>query len=502
MSVSRDPTSLFYKSMLFVLVLRIGLAAWFPMTADEAYFITWGKYPDYGFYDHTPILGWLLSSFLWLSDAGWWLRMPAVLLPIFLAWGIYKILLPRYADVAPWVAMAFLFAPINIINVLITHDIPLIYLSFISAWFFYKAVHVTQSKMDYLWCGLFLGLAFFSKYFAVLLGVAYGFYIVVIMRDKKSWRGLLIIFSGVLPFLFLNLLWNYNNCWNNILFNLFNRTAAADDIATSMSIYITTLVYLISPPLIYYIFKNRKSLVSLWQNKLSQSYMWIALFPLFLFFLLVFHKEIGLHWVLSFFPFVFVAFASLLSTTQWRRTLIFMAAFSLLHIMILSTIMMLPETTFASKKEAVQNLTFAKYPDELLAKLAPYEENYKLASISYGFGSLLYYHSRKHVMIIGAASFHARQDDNITDYRELDGKNILIIKRTGTNLDVFKRYFNTSQRKTIYVRDASFELLLGDGFNYNLYHKEVLERINRDYYAKPAWLPVGQCRFQSIYGLK
>lgn len=186
MNIGNNPTQLFYRSMLFVLLLRLALAALMPMTGDEAYFITWGKHLDYGYYDHTPIVGWLLGLFLWISDASWWLRMPAVLLPIFLAWGIYRITRLQNPEAAPWVALAFLFAPVNLLNVLITHDIPLIYFSFISAWFFYRAVSESQSYKHYLYCGLFLGLAFFSKYFAVLLGVAYGFYIVFFMRDKRS----------------------------------------------------------------------------------------------------------------------------------------------------------------------------------------------------------------------------------------------------------------------------------------------------------------------------
>ena len=32
------------------------------MTADEAYFIWWGWLPDWGFYDHPPMIGWWLAA--------------------------------------------------------------------------------------------------------------------------------------------------------------------------------------------------------------------------------------------------------------------------------------------------------------------------------------------------------------------------------------------------------------------------------------------------------
>lgn len=499
MELTDKNKSLLIKSIGTLLILRLVLAAWIPMTGDEAYFITWGKHLDYGFYDHTAIVGWLLGAFLSVSDAAWWLRLPAVLLPLVLAWGIYKILLPRNPQAAPWVALAFLAAPINVINVLITHDIPLIYFSFASAWFFYRALYVNTSYKSYLLSGLFLGLAFFSKYFAVLLGVAYGFYIVFFRRDKKAWLGLLLIFLMVLPFALLNLIWNYNNCWNNILFNLFNRTAAPDNVGHSFVNYLVMMVYLLSPVLLYFVYKNRKLFKQEWQDKFNQTYLWLIGFPLFLFFLIMFRKEIGLHWVLSFYPFAFIALAGLLTVQQWRWTTYFMAVLSVLHVAGIGTVLLLPETTFVGKKEAVQNLTFGKHPQELLARLEPYKKEYQLAAISYGIGSLLYYHSREHVMIFGRGSFHARQDDSITDFSKLDGKNILIIKRTPQQLDPLGAYFASFERKQIKVREATFELLLGKGFNYQKYRDEILYGVNRDFYAIPKWLPVGQCEFKKKY---
>ena len=187
----------FYKILFAVFVIRLAFAIWIPMTGDEAYFITWGKNLDYGYYDHTPFVGWLLAVFLTISDATWWLRLPAILLPLVLAVGIFKILKPRFLDnpqIALWVALTFLVAPVNIINVFITTDTPLILFSFISAWFFYKAIYENEennsSAINFILCGLFLGLAFFSKYFAIFLGIAYGLYIIFFYRNRKGFIGL------------------------------------------------------------------------------------------------------------------------------------------------------------------------------------------------------------------------------------------------------------------------------------------------------------------------
>ena len=508
-AISQDDTQKFFYRILFaVFLLRLALAVWVPMTGDEAYFIVWGKNLDYGYYDHTPLVGWLLAALLTVSDAAWWLRLPSVLLPVVLSYWIYRILQPRQPQLAVWVALVYLVAPVNIVNFLITTDTPLIFFSFISAWFFYRALYDNKSnntanKHAYLYfmlAGLFLGLAFFSKYFAIFLGFSYGFYIILFHRNKSSFSGLGLILLMVVPFVALNILWNYNHCWNNILFNLFNRTEGADDSLSSLLKYIGMLVYLFSPFLLYFLYQNKQLLSKYTTNDFNRMYLWVAVFPLFLFLFLLVRKEVGLHWVFSFYPFAFIAVAGLLTLKQWRWTFHFMWLLSLLHIIGLVSVLTLPVETFSAKKEAVQNLVFGKYSNEVLAELKPYEKNYTFATISYGMSSVASYYSGKHFIVFDKASFHAREDEQLTDYKKLDGKNILIFKRTASNLDKLSQYFKSSQRKTIIVRNATFELLLGDNFNYALYRENVLKEINRDFYAIPKWLPVGQCEFKDKYG--
>ena len=51
------------KVLLFgaviVFILKIVLLLRFPFTGDEAYFVQWGHDLSAGYYDHTPMVGWL-----------------------------------------------------------------------------------------------------------------------------------------------------------------------------------------------------------------------------------------------------------------------------------------------------------------------------------------------------------------------------------------------------------------------------------------------------------
>ena len=50
-------------------LLKFALAAALPLTGDEVYFFLWGKYPDYGYYDHPPMVGWWLAGLLTLGQS-------------------------------------------------------------------------------------------------------------------------------------------------------------------------------------------------------------------------------------------------------------------------------------------------------------------------------------------------------------------------------------------------------------------------------------------------
>ncbi|NBT69633.1 MAG: hypothetical protein EBT78_17940, partial [Betaproteobacteria bacterium] len=48
------------------LAIRLWIGFTFPITGDEAYFYQWGVYLDWGYYDHPPMVGWLISAMLYL----------------------------------------------------------------------------------------------------------------------------------------------------------------------------------------------------------------------------------------------------------------------------------------------------------------------------------------------------------------------------------------------------------------------------------------------------
>jgi hypothetical protein len=77
---ANDPAAwrrLFWGVLLVTSALRLALSIALPFTGDEAYFYFWGKNPDWGFYDHPPMVGWWLAALASISEHPAVLRLVA-----------------------------------------------------------------------------------------------------------------------------------------------------------------------------------------------------------------------------------------------------------------------------------------------------------------------------------------------------------------------------------------------------------------------------------------
>ncbi len=485
---------LFYHLLWITLLLKFAWAAYLPLTGDEVYFHLWGKNPGMGFYDHPPMVGWWLSLLLWFGDANWWLRTPAVLLSSGIALVIHH-LLRRVLDEprALLGAILYLLSPLSLINVLITTDTPLIIFSFLSAWAFSRAMAGGQWRW-YLISGLLLGAAFMSKYFAVLLGISYGLYILIYRRNRRDMLGLLWVFLAVLPFAGLNIWWNYCHCWNNILFNAVNRQNEPGVHTVS---YLLMLVYMITPPLLWYGWRERQGM---WRGLQGGSlFLFLALAPLLLFLLLSLKARIGLHWVLAFYPFIFIALTPLFPEQALRRSLKFMAGFTLLHIVILLGIFAVPHHYWEKKPEVYEGLLMGFYPERFVDQFREKADGYHWATGSYVDSALLGYVSGRHFSVFGESSKYGRHDDQLTDWRSLDGKDIALLMYNADDSLLHKNFFKHAEVIPFKVKSREYYLLLGQGFRYELYRRVILTLIRDKYYRYPAFLPQGECYFYQRY---
>jgi 4-amino-4-deoxy-L-arabinose transferase-like glycosyltransferase len=476
------------------LAFRLWLSAAAPVTPDEAYFVLWGRHPDLGYYDHPPMIGWLLAPLVALSDADWVARLPATLAPA-LAALMVRAALARWfaqdADTASLGALCVLLVPMNVWNVLVTTDAPLLVFTTASVLVFARAAE-RGSRPVFLAAGALLGLAFLSKYFAVLAALA----CLAWAASARRWDAAGLLVLGALPAGLLNLWWNLNACWCNVMFNAINRHEedAGWSLATP-ALYAASLAYL-AAPLLWFAWRGRGALRAAWDRPGARALLLAWAVPLAAFALLSPVKRIGLHWVLSFLPAMAAGLALALGRPALAASARFFAAFAALHAVAALVLAALPAETWSGSR-LYARLVLLAHPGELLARLPPGDA--ALAADSYSVAAVLAYHARRDVPVFGAGSSHARHDDILTDWRAYDGRDLVVVRREPPPESDYRPFFRQVEFRAVELRGARFHAVLGRGFDYRAYRDRVLAAVRERYYRIPAWLPQRRCYFFERY---
>ena len=138
--------------------------------------------------------------------------------------------------------------------------------------------------------------------------------------------------------------------------------------------------------------------------------------------------------------------------------------------------------------------------DKIVEKVRPFEQQgFLLASDGYTPAAIISYHYGKNFFVFGEGSHYARQDDLITDFRQLKGRNILIVKKSMPDLVQYEPYFQRVEVKQFELRGIIYYFVLGYSFNYARYHDSVLMPIKEKYYKIPSYLPYSNCYFCEKY---
>jgi 4-amino-4-deoxy-L-arabinose transferase-like glycosyltransferase len=479
------------------LLFRLWFAWAAPVTADEAYFILWGRAPALGYYDHPPMVGWMLAPLASVSDAAWWLRLPAVLVPPAAALLVRAALLRWYRreeDTADLAALAVLLVPMNVWNVLVTTDTPLVLFSVAALLVFARAAERDSNRL-FLAAGALLGLAFLSKYFAVLLGLAFLAWAVA----SRHPRSFLLVFLGGLPFGLLNLYWNVEACWCNVMFNGINRHE--DDgsgwSAATPLLYAASLAYL-AAPLLWFAWRGRRQLREAWRRPGERALLLAWLLPLAVFALLSPVKRIGLHWLLSFVPAIVLTVALALERRALLLSVRWFAVVAVLHAVPIAVAAALPQDLWSGSR-LYPRLVFPGRITQLQAAIAADRGDRVLATDSYASAALLEYHWRAPVAVFGVGTSHARQGDLDTDWRSLAGKDFLILRRSPPVEADYARYFRRVEVRRLALDGGSYYAILGAGFDFEAYRAGVLSDIRDRFYRIPPRLPIGRCYFFDRY---
>ncbi|NOR51737.1 MAG: hypothetical protein GQ470_03875 [Gammaproteobacteria bacterium] len=482
-------------------VVKLLLVLLFPVTGDEAYFYTWGLNPALTFYDHPPLTGWFLTIVNTLL--GWTempvlvLRLPAIIITTLAGLLIYRHITHYYnSEAALPITAIYLLLPLNLIAGFIYTTDTLLLLFSLLALLAIDRAHKDEKLTHYLIAGVWVGLAINTKYLSAIPATAIGLYLLFNLR-RLGIKPLLLFVAATLPFVLFNLYINSQTCWTNITFNLYSRTQESSVGWLNPSLFVAQLLYLSAPLFIIYLRLIKKVKMSCFELPLIQ----IFFYSLLLFLLLSVFKSVGLHWFLGItlliiFPIIVVDDVMIL----WRGVR-YTLAFMLLHIVLLASVVIYINVGLDKELEYEADIYRAYYTpthkEELQALIDQYDFDL-LASNSYTFSSVIQFAIDRPVSVFGHGKPYGRQDDFTTDYRQFDGKDILIIFSRASYPEL-ERYFAKFTTESPEFGGGKLHIALGSAFNYRLYLEEVLQPIAKRYYPGLPFTEAGSCPFNERY---
>lgn len=502
---------LFLAAAVLTLTFRAWFAWWLPFTGDEAYFLTWGRNPQWGFYDHPPMIGWLLAALSQVSDRPFALRLPALLAPVVVA-ALVQGTLARHGQTLAWNAATLtLLAPLNLWNVAITTDVPLMLFCAGTVAAYVRAQR-TGRAVDYLLAGLLLGGALLSKYFAGLMALAILAHVLA-QPSRARLAGLALIVLASLPAVALQIAWNAQNCWPNLMFNLVNRHGSAGLSWRSPLLYAVSFAYVLTPPVAWWLLRGRRALPSgpagvdnavsartadAHKADARSALAWLCGFPLALLAAVSVVRTVGLHWLASFVAPALMLFALGAPARAMRAALRVAVALAVVHYVAIAALAIAPLDWFRGWR-GYDGLVMTLRPEALNQRIAPYLDRFQVAAPGYSPAVTLGFNLGRYVFVFGPGSSHARHDDILTDFRRLAGRDLLVVAKEPPRPQDYEPFFERVVFRDVEVLGASFHFVEGYGFRYDAYREQVLDEIRRRWYAVPPWLPAGPCYFCDRY---
>ena len=501
---STRPERVLWCSFACTFVLKAVAAAVFPFTGDEAYFVQWGRELAGSYYDHGPVTGWLLWALLQVSDSVLWLRLPAILAPIVVAWVLWRAWRPLDPERAALGAALVAWSLPSSLSLLITTDTPMMVLGTLAVALAARAER-SDNPLLYISAGALLGLAFLAKYFAVLLGLGMAVWWLGRAAHRR-WHAVGWLLLGVAPFVAQHLYWNYHHSWTNVMFNVFTRQEGLRISPVYPLGFILASAWLFGP-ITLALWKNRgqrwREAIAVLSHSNAGLFWTCAVVGFSVLFVVSSLRSVGLHWLLAFCPLALVFAVAALTADQLRRLVRPVALFSVAHLAVGVAVALLPVEWGASHRSYV-SIVMGVHPDEVLQAISPLRQADTLATPSYARSALLEYNAREPVLVLGGGSFHGRHDDLRTDWRTYEGRNITFVTANAVEAQRASEWFRQADVRAISVRGAHYHVVVGHGFDYSRYREEVLRPVAARYYDMPDFLDAfsSGCFFKKRYNLE
>ncbi len=478
-----------YWAALACLVLLAQYAL--PMVSDEAYFVSWGGAPALGYYDHPPMTGWVSAAIWQIGDLAGLARQGILHRLFALALGGLSLwLVARRAGRSGAEAAAVTLATIPgflLLSNLWLNDTLLAFLCLL----FVLATEAAMRRENQVWvhvllAGLAFGLVLLTKYNGALiwLGMVAGFLTTAPLRRFLVTRFAAISLVAAVPFGW-HIWWNFNHCSVNLAFNFSFR---ADQAAGYGPLWVVLTLLVMAGPaaivLIPVLLRRREPRnLGLFARTFFGSIV-------VMFAVSVLRGEFGVNWGAPLAPIAVLAMTEFLPKSSFqlaRRSGLALSVLLLLPLLVLLAGLkggwIAPERLTSPEKSAQIRMQLDLSDGSLAAALAPLAVGRVPVATEYGIAASLGNAGLAPVVVV-SQSVYGRNQDLATDFRALDGADMLVVPNHTDEAAGLAALFDSVEIVTVQTERRAYQVVLGRGFSYPTFRRDWILPVIERFYDK------------------
>ncbi|HEY0719861.1 MAG TPA: glycosyltransferase family 39 protein [Gammaproteobacteria bacterium] len=220
-----QPSHLAIGIVLFTALLHLLVMGRFDLSVDEAHYALYGLKPDWSYFDHPPMVGWLQTLVVPFFQSEFALRLWAVVLGVASSALLFRLTRALFPVSSPWsaaVAVALLNSALifQLVTLALVPELPLLLFALFAALMLYRALQEGR-LLHWLGVGAGFGLAGLSKYTAVTLVITTLVLLVWerrwrVLRTPGPWLAMVLATLLIMPVLY----WNLHHDWLSFRYQL------------------------------------------------------------------------------------------------------------------------------------------------------------------------------------------------------------------------------------------------------------------------------------------
>ncbi|MGX1928469.1 ArnT family glycosyltransferase [Flagellimonas sp. 2504JD4-2] len=305
---------LFLVLLAILFVLNLVQSYFTELIYDEAYYWYYAQHLDWGYFDHPPMVAFLikLSSLFFDGELG--VRFMSCVLSV----GTYAFLWllidnPKKNDyIIHFFLLMFSMTLMNAYGFLTLPDTPLLFFTALFLWL-YKRFLQHPSLLISVFLGITMAALMYSKYHAVLVILFVFLSNVKLVTDRKAWLAVAVALVCYIP----HFLWLYQHDFVSIKYHLFERPNQAYSFEKFTLGYFINLIAIFGL-LFYWVY------LSLIKTKSSDQFVkalkYLTYGVIIFFFISSFNRRVQTQWIIVIsIPMAVLAFNHLLESAKSRK---------------------------------------------------------------------------------------------------------------------------------------------------------------------------------------